>query len=297
MPGNKTLSPHQKRRRRALRRGSTRSQAEFAYLCRHAPHRVGIVAEGDSWFSYPRQYLLAGPDINLLHHLQQVLEYTDTANLIECANNGDEAVEMLAGRQKYRLAKLLQKNAKHIDLIYFSGGGNDVVGDYDMDRLLKDYQQGFSAKQCLRWQHLQRKMDRIELAYQELLEIRNEYAPEAVVITHTYDIAQPSEKGAELLKFYKTGPWILPHLKARGIPQSLHTEIVQCLLGELRSRLVKLASAELARGRFEVIDTQGTLRPGHGSDWLNEIHPTASGFRRLHQLIYTRMKQLQPKLP
>lgn len=266
-------------------------------MCRKRPERLGIVAEGDSWFSYPRKYLLAGPDINLLHHLRSRIAHTDTANLLIRSSNGDEAVQMLSGKQKYDLAKTLDRHGEQIDIVFFSGGGNDVVGRYDMDRLLNPYQAGFNAEDCLNRVALKRKMQRIELAYQELLELRNAYAPNATVVTHTYDIVKPSNKGAELLKFFKLGPWILPYLEAKGIPASLHMEISTRLLAELRTRLLTLADSRLARDKLLVIDTHGTLRPGHSSDWLNEIHPTASGFKRLFERIYQAMRLRFPQLP
>lgn len=258
---------------------------------------MGILAEGDSWFSYPRKYLLTGPDINLLHHLRRKISGNDSANLLIRSSNGDEAVAMLSGKQKFSLAKVLEQNANHIDLILFSGGGNDLVGRYDMDRLLKPYKAGYSAQDCVRQQALDRKLKQVELAYTELLDIRNTYAPSAVVITHTYDYVQPSEKGAELLKFYKTGPWILPFLEEKNIPSELHAEISDELLGQLKTRLQKLATKTVAKNKFLVIDTQGILRRGHGTDWLNEIHPTASGFKRLFNPIYTAMRLQAPTLP
>ncbi len=287
------MSPQQ----RSLRSGVTSSVRDYEYLCRHAPQRVGIVAEGDSWFSYPRSYLLAGANINLLHHLRSATANSDAVNLLCLSRNGDEAVEMLAGRQKYRLAKVLDRTAASTDIIFFSGGGNDLVGRYDMDRLLCDYQAGFTAHDCIEQAALERKLMRIELAFSELLELRNTYAPNAVVVTHTYDIVRPSATGAELLKFYKVGPWIYPYLLKKGIPEHLHLPISRIMLEALAGRLLALAESGLARQKFLVVDTQGTLRPGHASDWLNEIHPSSSGSKRLFKVIYQQMRIRFPQLP
>ncbi len=290
-------SPVLSRQQRALRTGVTSSVRDYQYLCRHAPHRLGIVAEGDSWFSYPRSYLLAGPDINLLHHLRSTTANTDAVNLLCLSRNGDEATEMLAGRQKYRLARVLERTQAHTDIIFFSGGGNDLVGRYDMDRLLREYQTGFTAEDCIEQAALERKLKRIELAFSELLELRNAYAPIAYVVTHTYDIVKPSAVGAELLKFYKAGPWIYPYLIKKGIPVELHLEISRIMLEAFASRLSSLAESDLARQKLMVVDTQGTLRPGHGSDWLNEIHPSGSGSKRLFNVIYQQMRTRFPQLP
>jgi len=280
-----------------LRSGLTSSVRDYEYLCRKAPHRLGIIAEGDSWFSYPRSYLLAGADINLLHHLRSAVRHKDAVNLLCLSRNGDEAAEMLAGRQKYRLAKVLERTNEHTDIIFFSGGGNDLVGRYDMDRLLREYQPGFSAADCIEEAVLERKLQRIELAFSELLELRNAYASNAHVVTHTYDIVRPSSVGAELLKFYKAGPWIYPYLLKKGVPEHLHLAISRIMLESFAGRLARLAESDLARKQFLVVDTQGTLRPGHGGDWLNEIHPSSSGSRRLFNTIYRQMRTRFPQLP
>lgn len=290
-------SPVLSRQQRSLRSGVTSSIRDYEYMCRHASHRLGIVAEGDSWFSYPRSYLLAGANVNLLHHLRSVTRDSDAVNLLCLSRNGDEAAEMLAGRQKYRLAKVLERTQANTDIIFFSGGGNDLVGRYDMDRLLRDYQAGFTAADCIEGAALERKLKRIELAFSELLELRNAYAPNAHVVTHTYDIVKPSAIGAELLKFYKVGPWIYPYLIKKGIPAHLHLAVSRIMLETLARRLRSLAESSLAGKKFLVVDTQGTLRPGHGSDWLNEIHPSSSGSKRLFKVIYQQMRTKFPQLP
>jgi hypothetical protein len=52
-----------------------------------------------------------------------------------------------------------------------------------------------------------------------------------------------------------------------------------------------------AQGRFFVVDTQGILAPGNTQEWLNEIHPTPKGFKRIFDEIYPVMRQLEPALP
>ncbi len=287
----------QSQRQQALHRGITTRSSDFAYMCKSRPDRISIVAEGDSWFAYPRKYLLLGDDANLLHHLKSKVAHSDRVNLLVKASNGDEAVAMTSGKQKLSLAKVMAKNGDNLDIVFFSGGGNDIVGDYDMDRLLRPFKEGFSAADCLHKSNVARKMQRIKSSYEELLDMRNNYAPKAWLVTHCYDHVQPSRKGAELLKFYKNGPWILPYLLQKNIPEALHKEVARLLLNELAQTLLKLQDSSLARGRFKVVQTQGTLRPGHRSDWINEIHPSSQGFKRLFRKIYKEMHEAFPALP
>ncbi|MGD8643473.1 MAG: hypothetical protein PVI15_04235 [Chromatiales bacterium] len=297
MPQN----PQQQRRRRRQAllkaRGVTNDPSEFAWLCRNT-NRIGIVAEGDSWFSYPKKWLLSGPNANILDHISSVLVGRDKVNLLRLESNGDEAVEMIAGDQKHTLAEVLKKNGPQVRLLLFSGGGNDVVGKWDMERLLKTHEPGFTAADCIHQDRLKRKLKRIGLAYEELLELRDEYAPDTLIITHTYDLLQPSDRGASFLwGAIRTKPWIHPYLVDKGIPESLHLDIVTALLEPLRDALTVIANRPRYRRNFFVVDTQGTLRPGNRRDWLNEIHPTPAGFKKITRRIWDQARALEPGLP
>ena len=110
----------------------TTDTRDFDYLVTNARNPKRILAEGDSWFAYPRRFFAFGDASNVV----QVLGKKKTYVILTTASNGDEAVIMMSGDQKFSLMKKL----KHIefDVILFSGGGNDIVGKYDFDFFLKD---------------------------------------------------------------------------------------------------------------------------------------------------------------
>jgi hypothetical protein len=58
-----------------------------------------------------------------------------------------------------------------------------------------------------------------------------------------------------------------------------------------------MSNKPMYRGVLKVVPTQGILRPGHGADWLNEIHPTSSGFKRITKQIWDEARSLDPRLP
>jgi hypothetical protein len=287
-----------RRRRMAINSGVTSSSYDFRAMCKARPERVAIVAEGDSWFAYPRKWIAFGADTNIIHHVAHKLHGTDTANLIRLASNGDEAVDMTSGKQRQALYNLLKKNRQYIKLILFSGGGNDIVGKRDLLPLLHEYQPGMAAMDCINRPRFDRRITEIMLAYMRLLDLCMDIVPQAKVITHTYDIPQPEDQGAEFFwGLIKTQPWIYPYLQRRGIPQALHLPIIEYMLSTLGKKLKALASESDYRQRFVVVDTQQTLRPGHGSDWLNEIHPSEAGFKRVAKKIYAAMVKAEPSLP
>ncbi|MDT0595048.1 hypothetical protein [Glaciecola petra] len=288
----------QRRRRQAATTGVTSFRSDFNYMCRRHSNRIGIVTEGDSWFDYPRRWLLFGPDINVVHHIEAKIIGTDKVNLLRMASNGDRAEQMMSGSQKKVFETMLRRNSKYINLILFSGGGNDIVGKRNLPPLLNEYQTGFTAHQCIKQDAFEKKLNKIFEAYATLMALRSLYVPHAKVVTHCYDIAAPSEAGARFLwGLIDTKSWIYPFLVEKSIPEDLHIPIVKILLGRFRERLIAFTQLPKYLEQIYMVDTQGLLRPGNRDDWLNEIHPTESGFKTIATPIYDKMKDLYPDLP
>lgn len=283
-------------RRKALETGITGSRQDFKWLTRNT-RRINMLAEGDSWFAYPRKNILFGKNANILDWVAKSIRGKDKANLLRLAGNGDEAVEMLAGSQKRELAETLWECEDRIDLILFSGGGNDVVGKWDMDRLLNFYQNGYSARDCINDVRFKRKLQQIRLAYEELIELRDDYAPKAIIVTHTYDLLKPSKASARFAGINVTGPWIYPYLMEKKIPERFHQAVVKHLLTELKVMLNELAGLAKNQGKLIVVNTQGILQPGNGRHWKDEMHPTSSGFKQIARKYYEQLKALEPDLP
>lgn len=288
----------QRRRRIAERRGVTIFSTDFSHMCKKRPHRIGIVAEGDSWFAYPRKWIAFGADINIIHHLEDKVENTDSVNLLRLSSSGDEAVDMTSGKQFKKLYKILKNNREHIRILLFSGGGNDIVGKDDMLPLLNEYSGSINFLDCINLSRLEQKLEAIMLAYRRLISLCEDLVPEAKIVTHTYDIAKPWNQGAEFFwGLIKTKPWVYPYMVQRGIPGELHLPVIEYMLQNFGSRLLELANEEGINDRLVVVGTQGTLRPGSRQDWLNEIHPTESGFKKIYNKVYKEMRGLEPDLP
>ena len=99
--------------KRALRRGVTPNTGDFAWMCKNSPKRIGIVAEGDSWFAYPQR--LSGGDANVIDHIAAQLTRRNKTNLLELASISDTAKEMLSGEQKNILESVLAFQCGRID--------------------------------------------------------------------------------------------------------------------------------------------------------------------------------------
>lgn len=272
--------------------------------------RVNILAEGDSWFAYPPKGIIAGAESNLIAHISGWTK--GKANFYCMASSGDEAVDMVSGKQKHKLVEILRwhtsrkkrdpddplryarvKGRDPIDLLLFSGGGNDVVGENDFERFLKKPSKSNpTPADCVQQARLKRKTEQIGLAFEELLDIRDHYSPDTVVLTHTYGYPYPSDTGAQFLAgLIKTKAWMKRFMDANGIKKELQAGVIKIFMDHLGDSLLGIAKK---RKKFIVVDTRGTLK---GEEmWLNEIHPTSEGFEILAECIHKRMTKRFPAL-
>lgn len=237
-----------------------------------------ILAEGDSWFAYPRRYLAFGKPANIIHHLAK----RDHLLIYATASNGDEAVTMMSGEQKLALMKRISNT--HFDHLLFSGGGNDIVGRYDLDYLVKPYVPGMDRLAAVHQDRLQNKLLQLRAVYEELIHRVAQFShnPHTRIVTHTYDYPIPSKRGYALFDLFPIGEsWMYPVFKSLGYRDvALMATVVRYLLEQFRGMLQALA-VEYA-GRLVVVDTQGTLSKQH---WRNEIHPNSAGFKLIAEKI------------
>lgn len=238
-----------------------------------------ILAEGDSWFAYPRRFLLFGKDANIIDWLAE----RNNLVIYNTSSNGDEAVAMLSGDQKFSLIKRLKHT--EFDYLLFSGGGNDVVGRFDFDFFVQEKQPGGTWRTCIRDDRLALKIGQIEAVYRMLCELVGEHSknPNIRVVTHTYEELTPNPEGYELFDLVPIGKsWIYPFLMEKQIDDPADQKaIVAHMLSEFAAALHRVEAAYPSL--LKVVDTHGAVPPG---EWRNEIHPTSAGFRAVADRIY-----------
>jgi len=240
-----------------------------------------FLAEGDSWFDYP------GRRGGIITHLGKLLQKADILNL---AHAGDALQQMLSLPQRTEIALRLkhgQDRGMPFDALLFSGGGNDIIGEFH--RWLLPFTPGASAPALIDTASLTGMLTVLKRGYRDLSAIRDGASPATTIFVHGYDYAQPTGKGV-VCGF---GPWLRPALEARGIvdPQ-LQAAVVKEVLVQYSSMLRELAAA---LPKFVYIETQGLLNPGR--DWDNEIHPTPDGFEKLAVAFKNALVTQFPGLP
>ena len=236
-----------------------------------------LLAEGDSWFDYP-----LGSD--LIDQLRKLFG-VPIANL---AHHGDEVRGMLALKQRQEIARRLQAGApdgRPWDMLLFSGGGNDFVGD-PLCLWLKPGGAIAQPRDAIDLSRYAAVMSIIEGGYRDLIALRDALSPATLLVFHTYDYALPNGKGVCGL-----GPWLRPSLDYRGIDRAVQPAVVREML--LLFRHTVLAAAQ-GRDDVLVVDTQGAIPEQTGEWWANELHPTRKGFARIAQRIAAAIRARTP---
>ena len=228
-----------------------------------APPRV--LADGDSWFDYPKILLTGGAVIDHLEDISGV-------KILNTAHYGDSVQELLGVEKRRRIESLLKDPG--FDVLLFSGGGNDVVGDQFCLWLKPNT--GGDAESAVDTVRLQEILGIVEGGYRDLIGIRDRCAPDCWIVTHAYDFPQASKKGV-----CGVGPWLKPSLDYRGWKDAAgQFAIAKMVLSKFNKLLVALEREQASAGKnFLHVRTQGTLNPR--TDWANEIHPNAAGFAKI----------------
>jgi hypothetical protein len=219
-----------------------------------------------------------------------VILYLDNKPLTEVLNlawPGDEVRDMLSPKQRKRLVRELKRGParrRKYDAFLFSGGGNDLLGDGRFRLWLNDYEAGMSVADVINQPALKNILDYLVERYEEIIAIRDENSPTTRLYIHSYDFAQPTGKPV-----CGRGPWLKPALDLRKVPTAMQADVVAHFLRQFDRRLKKLANRAT---NVELVSTQGTLTR---DEWANEIHPTASGFRKIANRFFAAIETDFPR--
>ena len=221
---------------------------------REAGERVRILlAEGDSWFS------LGGLTTNLLMALDD-----DDTLIVSCASPGDTMRNMSSLGNEPFWMMLSPRFGVQWDGVLLSAGGNDLLGD--VGRVISGGNLDLSL--------LDAALNQIDNGYQRIVaSVREHHA--CPIHAHTYDYPVPDPGG-----WLRLGPWVGNRLRVCGVPVHRHQGIIIHLIDALAEHLHR-------NKNLTVHDTRGTLtgKPWRCVGWqkhyINEIHPSAAGYRLL----------------
>jgi hypothetical protein len=205
--------------------------------------------------------------------------------VLDMAHYGDASTETLGVGKRARMAKLWQDPEHgHFDAILISMGGNDICGDQFIMWVDKKVE-GLDPLNAILQDRLKDMLYVIESAYTDLIALRDEYLPHAIIFTHGYDFVQPTGLGA-----CGVGPWLKPSLDFLGWTNPTEAQLICSTALLAFDRL--MTNIEGNNKGVVYVRTQGTLDPK--TDWSNELHPTEGGFKKVSDKLVAALRTKFP---
>lgn len=275
----------------------------------HAHPRV--LVEGDSWVKYDSVPFNPTPANLFLG----TCEYFQCVSL-SLTESGDTVSNMLGPfvdfskndlpietnpRGQSNLGKLADylKPESGFDLLFFSGGGNDVVDN--LANMLRPFERNLAAQDALIEERVRAQMEALRRGYRWLLGVRDRISPRTRVVTHQYGVPNLRKGGFKRLGINLTKDWIKPqfrergYLAASGTPSdaeiALMTDVVERLMQSFGTMLAELQSDPRVH-KFYVGPTRSVLAPEH---WRDEMHLTDAGFRLAARQLQGKLRELFPR--
>ena len=215
--------------------------------------QLTFVSEGDSWFQFP------------LPRPKDVIDHLSLTYPIHCrAIAGMEVGKISADAQDFFAAVRDLKP----DGVLLSGGGNDLLGDGQVVRYVKDFEKGLPAAGYLT-ERLDRTIADLLDEFRELIKGAIERKGDLKFFVHGYDRTFPKNKGKWLRR---------PLFDQRGIESmKLQTEIVAAIVNRFNAALADFAAQR--PGIIHHVDCRGAVGPT--TEWYDELHPSTDGFGRV----------------
>ena len=245
-----------------------------------AAQPLQIFAEGDSWFDYPVPFFGGG----VIPRLEKRIGLP----ILSLAKAGDEVRNMLGVEERRILIEQFQTGSPAggpWDVLLFSGGGNDIVGN-PMALWIQDYNSTVPPANLLSKARFEVALKLVQAGYEDLITMRDLLSPTTHLVFHGYDFAIPDGRG-----ICGMGPWLKPAFDLRGFPsRAPAAAVVTSMLRRFASMLQALAGNHTD---VTFVNTQGTLTPVTTS-WHNELHPSKAGFDLVADVFHSSLRTLFP---
>ena len=169
------------------------------------------------------------------------------------------------------------------DVVLFSGGGNDIVGN-PMALWVKDFNPAIPPASNINQPRFDAALALVRAGYEDLITLRDQLSPQTHLVFQGYDFPIPD--GREICFL---GPWLKPTFDLRKFPTLAAGEaVIKAMLQQFAAMLTTLAGPKVT-----FINTQGTLLQQTAS-WHNELHPARAGFEKFADLFQQKLKVLFP---
>jgi lysophospholipase L1-like esterase len=244
-----------------------------------------ILIEGDSWTSHPQ-----------LHNLSRALDYDGDGEyaILNVSSTGATAHDVFHrdSSSLRRLHRVLSDTnyGFTFDMIFFSAGGNDIIGPEISDFLLdKPDNAGKHGAELIIDEVFDGVLAHVTDDYRRIMDVirgstANDYTP---VITHTYSNLIPRRIGTHFGDMMFNDGWIARYMEDdKGITDSGEQ---QEIIGEMLTRFYdSMLDLQQEYYNFLIVNTLKTLSKNGVPDvslFHDEIHPNLKGFRKVFRRI------------
>lgn len=241
---------------------------------RKFPNWPRAICLGDSWFQYPPK------PIDLHKQLRKLFTKTHFWN------------DSLAGRESGQIKSILPRVREALGTYRFNAmllsmGGNDVVGS-ELREYVKTIWEPQSygssdwgvvpkpVRDHIRLSAFEQALRYVVEDYRQVIQLRDQEVSTCEIVVHTYDYPWPDGTPFKLGGF-KAGPWLKPYFDEVGMTNPNDQRTTAVWLIDQFARVLKELVSQTQRMRL--VDSRDVLKSK--SQWGNEIHPRAEGFRRL----------------
>lgn len=248
---------------------------------------VPVVAEGDSWFSFP-------PGIDILDHL----EARHGIALHKFARAGDTLGNMIlgpvgSGAGLFAVLRALRDVRPRF--LLFSGGGNDVVGA-NLPTFLNHAGTGLPPLRAEVARYFIGTVFRTMLLkmIDETSAALPAQAPPLQIVMHGYAPPYATGRGVGIFGFNFVGPWLKPAFDAAAIPEDQRRPVLIALVDLFNDML---ADVQRERPNFHALRLYGGGPHDAGiraADWRDELHLTNARYRAVAAVFAGAMTRLLP---
>lgn len=267
-----------------------------------------IIAEGDSWFSYPGVDVLGALGGGRLSGGVRYAVYSaaSAGDTVESmAYDGDQLEDFAAEFFKAR-DSMRSKTVRSVKAILLSGGGNDIAGP-EFHILLNHADSATGAISPLDIPVAQAFIERIARSLESLIGTAQGFSDiilgpnnKIPILIHGY--APPVPDGRPfLIGWPLPGPWLQPGFSAKGYLRDTNslnrnTDVMAALIGMFNKRLSQVpANVKATVPDVRYVDvtkllTNAVPDDAYKSDWSNELHPRDAAFVRVAEALHQRMK-------
>lgn len=254
-----------------------------------------LVAEGDSWFDYPRSDVLKALRKDYGYEIVSVAHYGNTLEAM--------AYDPVQLSGVIEALKKVKKEGKAPRAILLSGGGNDLAGA-ELATLLNYRVPGSDVldtvvTNAIIERRLRAAMTTWLLAVTDFA--NREFGRDVPILIHGYDYPVPDARGFLGGVWFLPGPWLDPSFRDRaytGAPNGtdINTSVMRDLINRYNRMLASLPSDPRLK-HVKYVRLIGTLSPEpdhYRDDWSNELHPTGSGFTKVAHVFRDSLATIPP---